>query len=747
MKSCSSVGSLVLVLFLTIGLNCFGQGEFNNWHLGQKTGIAFTASGPQPLLQSAMEAGEGVASVSDASGNLLFYSNGVKVWNRNHQVMPNGAGIMGDVSSSQAALIIPIPNTNRYYLFTVGGMEKGTGDLRYHIINMDLHGGLGDVEWDMKNLLITNNNTEKLVSARATGCGYWLLSHRRYDNAFEARLITEQGIGAPVVSAIGGVHDHPVGMMKMSTDDNQVVVAVAMSFLELFDFNRANGRVTNLLHLPITPGTFPYGVCFSPDNSKLYKAVGHSGNQVKFFQYDLSVPRPQIPQTKMEVGVATIGYPISSADIQLGPDGKLYFSRVATSCIGSIPYPNEKTPACGFVESAICVSGSVGMCLPNSLRIGKGIPAFSLGNDTTVCAGAPLELSVPVKNVQYLWSTGSVQSTITVTTPGKYWVRIERDNCSSSDTIEVFNKIFGTQLPDDTAVCEGMPVMLAPGNFVSFLWQDGSTAPALPVTKAGIYWVKVVNSCGHVASDTVVVVEKKKNFTLSAKHSICYGDSLKLSWTHDIGIKDWQPQYNIKASDKAVNLFPLVDTVYRVKYQWEGGCIAEDSIKVNVKKPLQVTLPADTGMCAGYEVEIDAGGGFTNYAWSNGATARKMRVKQPGLYHVTTSDGNGCLSRDTVMVSLKNCGQQVWVPTAFSPNGDGRNDEFRVSYKGLFEQFRLQIFNRWGQQVFSSSDPDKGWEGRVNGYLSDPGTYLWICEYRLFAGESRLEKGTVVLIR
>jgi hypothetical protein len=105
----------IFILFILSGLVAECQGEFNNWLFGQTAGLSFNTSTPAPVTGSAMNVTEGTASISDALGNLLFYSDGATIWNKTHAVMLNGNNILGDPSTTQGCLIVPMPgNASRY---------------------------------------------------------------------------------------------------------------------------------------------------------------------------------------------------------------------------------------------------------------------------------------------------------------------------------------------------------------------------------------------------------------------------------------------------------------------------------------------------------------------------------------------------------------------------------------------------------------------------------------------------------
>ena len=189
------------------GLLLFAQKEYNNWYFGDSIGISFNSGSPVSIVNSAMSQFEGCATISDSSGNLLFYTDGCTVYNRNHQIMHNGTGLLGNSSSTQSALIIKKPLCKRfYYIFTVpvGALPDGAN---YSIVDMQGDSGLGAIT--MKNQYLISPVTEKLTAIRhANGVDVWVIVHGVENNTFYSYLITKNGVqNQPVESNIGSFTD------------------------------------------------------------------------------------------------------------------------------------------------------------------------------------------------------------------------------------------------------------------------------------------------------------------------------------------------------------------------------------------------------------------------------------------------------------------------------------------------------------------------------------------------------------
>jgi len=187
---------------------------------------------------------------------------------------------------------------------------------------------------------------------------------------------------------------------------------------------------------------------------------------------------------------------------------------------------------------------------------------------------------------------------------------------------------------------------------------------------------------------------------------------------------------------------------YRVKVTDKNGCTASDSVHINVFAPVPADfLPVDTSICSNESLTIHAKSGFVNYSWSDHTSGPTIIIKQPGLYNLEVTDQNNCVGKETMQVVSLKCAPGFHIPSAFTPNTDGRNDLFRPLLYGNMLKYKFSIYNRLGQLVFESSDPKKGWDGTMNGVRQDANTFVWFCDYQLSGDSPKSEKGTVVLIR
>jgi gliding motility-associated-like protein len=392
----------------------FGHTINNQWYFGNNAALNFNSGSPVSIPGNAMVSVEGCASVSDSSGNLLFYTNGLQVWNANNQVMPNGNGLLAgpNTSSVNGAVIVPQPYTpNIYYIFTTDELSGPSG-LRYSIVDMNLNGGLGDVT-AQKNILLYTPSSEKIcVAPSADGCSLWVITHGTNNNRFSVFNITANGLNAnPVVSNVGSV-SQAMGQMKVSPQYNKIAMANFEDLnVELYDFNNSTGIVSN----PIQITTFqePYGIEFSPDGSRLYYTLEMAGALV---QLTLTNPTQAAISASAFLIAVTPAINQQMGGLQLAPDNKIYASIVSEQYVAVINQPNLPGNACNYVENGVILN--TGSCLINLpaqvVKIEPGL--FQLADGikyTDTCVTSIISISLTGTNLNFnsvQWNFGDVNS-------------------------------------------------------------------------------------------------------------------------------------------------------------------------------------------------------------------------------------------------------------------------------------------------------------------------------------------------
>lgn len=445
---------LLLVLLCSfLSLAARAQGENNIWAFGINAGIDFS-SGEPVFFFSRMNTAEGCASISDAAGNLLFYSSGDHVWDRQHNEMPNSPGLIGNSggwagrgSSTQGVAIVPvIGDSNLYYHFVIDPRETLTpvypGYLRYSLIDMRLNNGLGDVVPSAKNIILDDSTSEKMAVIQGDGCFFWLLVHKYGSPEFRAFKISAAGIDTiPVTSAVS-CHDPSLlekesyggGEMKATEDGTLLALVNGLpEGTELYDFNNSTGRVSNPRQIPLPPrSAYNYGISFSPRGSKLYigPVLSISGTmRNRLVQYDLSLLPDMNAVRNSETGVGdTSNY---GAGMRIGPDGKVYIVALNANIVSRVNKPELRGNACHVEQLTFTVPDTVyfmagyGLPVPSRTR-----PFRSSFTDTVLCSGSSLTLQAPPGYERYTWHDGRQEPARVVDVTSLSWVRSE-DQCAT----------------------------------------------------------------------------------------------------------------------------------------------------------------------------------------------------------------------------------------------------------------------------------------------------------------------------
>ena len=384
--------TLICFLSFLFSFSLLGQ-EFTsyNWFFGENAGVDFNYGVPTVVSGGQTQNWEGVATIGDNEGNLVFYTNGMSVWNKQHQVMLNGTGLMGHTSATQSSIIVPCPaSTHLFYIFTTDAIENSLANgLRYSVVDITLDNGLGGIT-SVKNVLLEPSVCEKIVAIEHENSqDIWVVTHRWNSNQFLAYQLSNQGIDTvPVVSSIGVIHQgggttgysNSAGYLKANLSGDKIAVAThRMGIIELFDFDNALGTVTNCIS---STNTFldVYGLEFSPNSNYLYASTIYTGS--KLYQFDLSSPNPFLSPTLSLLSPSNM----QISGMQIAPDGEIYVAERFSAYLSVIHCPNQLGANCDFETNAIYLNGAT--ChrgLPPS--IDTRFLQFATGSliDTSVC--------------------------------------------------------------------------------------------------------------------------------------------------------------------------------------------------------------------------------------------------------------------------------------------------------------------------------------------------------------------------
>ena len=187
--------------------------------------------------------------------------------------------------------------------------------------------------------------------------------------------------------------------------------------------------------------------------------------------------------------------------------------------------------------------------------------------------------------------------------------------------------------------------------------------------------------------------------------------------------------------------------LYWVTVMNNYNCSATDSVLVNTVPLPSNFLKEKDSICSYDKLTLKPLVNYNSYSWSTGATQSNITISAPGQYWLRATDASGCTGTDTITIYPKQCMIGVYIPTAFTPNGDGKNDSFKAIVFGKLKSFKLRVFDRSGTLIFETIDPDHEWNGLYKGVSFTTATFVWYCTYQLEDQKQGYQKGTVTLIR
>ncbi|MEO8762713.1 MAG: PKD domain-containing protein [Ginsengibacter sp.] len=730
MKAC--LASLLFLLLL--------QGraqQYNNWYFGQKAGVSFNnpvnPSIPVVLNNSAMDTRFACSSISDTGGNLLFYTNGVTVYNHNHQVMLNGDGLEGNIEAEQGCTIIQHPAYDSiYYIFTTDiFLGDPTNGYQYSVVDMAGDNGNGRVT--SKNILLFPFNTERLTAARhADGIGVWLITNDRFSNIFRAWLITCNGLQPnPVISVAGEVLGSfstdwtPLGgIMKVSPDGKQLCQTQGYDynelpndpkrFFQLFDFDNATGKISRPRKIVYDDETTT--ACeYSTDSKYLYidrhsllirgQTLQHSIDQIEAkLNTEAEIIASRIRLTTCSGSTCSSNF----SSLQTGPDGKIYLNR-KTSKLSVISYPNAKGLGCTFELDKTNLGNNSGSGLPSMINDGPFDPYNNItSQQIDTCKGIVQfnGRTAMTGTVQWLWDFGD-GTTSTLQNP--------------QHTFTTYNQPYNVKLTITSLTACG------------YIVRKNIVYPRGTFTKAGFDFVVRCDSSYVRCVNTSLILPD----TSVKKYSWDFGDG------------------NTSTQQDPVHHY-ATSGVYQVKLKMTTttACIADSITKALDIQQLNIQASPDQSIDAGQPVQLFVTGGGSRFQWSPARWLSNAIIANPIArpmdtitYTVTATDDTGCKDADSVTIQVKNHVEGINVPTAFTPNNDGLNDIIRPLLGSQYTLKEFSIFNRWGQQVFSTSEPGGGWDGSLNGRPQDTSIYAWILKVTDAQNKTIIKNGTVVLIR
>jgi gliding motility-associated-like protein len=349
-----------------------------------------------------------------------------------------------------------------------------------------------------------------------------------------------------------------------------------------------------------------------------------------------------------------------------------------------------------------------------------------------------------------------------------YFVTVNDNGCINTDTVTVNVLPFiRVKLGKDTIICASDTVRLNPvSQALQYQWisSTGVTVSAVknPLVQPRITtrYVVIANLGRCEARDSVEIkTVPYPAVQLGNDTTICFGSRIQLNATIKASSFNWLPQASLINTGGLRPLAgPNADTRYILRVTDTLGCPkpAYDTILVKVAPAVKAFAGNDTFAIPLQPVQLYATGGL-HYRWTPESGLDNPRIQNPVTildvdmdsvrYKVRVSDDVGCSAEDDIVIRNYKNGPDIIIPSAFTPNGDGRNDVLRPLTVGINELLYFRVYSRWGELIFSSKDPGRGWDGTFKGVQQPASTYVYMAEGTDFTGKRIFRKGTAVLIR
>ncbi len=637
------------VIFNIIHLT-YSQKQAFNWYFGDTLGMAFHTTPPTVLTNGQLGTYEGCATISTPSGRLLFYTNGIAVWDSAHNRMPNGTGLKGHQSSTQSAIVVPhTDSAHLFYIFTVDYLAQTNG-VQYSVLNMKLNGGMGDIVSSKKNIFLRSYMCEKLTAIKhANGHDFWLLCTKFDSDSFFAYKVTSAGVNnTPIVSKTGFKTTYAfnlansIGYLKTSPNGRKIAYAnMTLDSAVIADFDPATGLISNVFAFYIDDA---YGVEFSPKAKFIYFSEYTNRRVV---QYDLGTNSNSAFLSSRKVVLDSIKFSVGA--LQLGPDGKIYNACDLNSYLNVIHSPDSSKLACRPQKNYIYFGRrSSALGLPSFTQTFVQAPAFEVKRnclkDTTFFTVTDLfdldsvkwDFNDPSSGTN---NTSKKKSNIyhIYNKTGYYTVSLISYFKLRKDTFKLkfYVKDPNPKLGKDTSNCKANAITLkAKKKYVIYKWNNATNDTLLTVMQTGNYRLTVLDSAGCWSSDTIKVTFPR----IIAKFKLL--DTLLCLNQNNFAIKDtstFKDDSRLKSTwyfgdgnnkvDTVANHRYNTPGVYQIKLVLQSKLNCRDSIskKVTVLPSSNMGFTINkVGQCfKGHSYDFTnsstiTSGFIANYSWSFG---------------------------------------------------------------------------------------------------------------------------------
>jgi len=404
------------------------------------------------------------------------------------------------------------------------------------------------------------------------------------------------------------------------------------------------------------------------------------------------------------------------------------------------------------------------LLISNILKIPASCSGNADGSVTINLAGGKSPYLYSLDGINF--QTGNVFNL----TQGNYTITVKDDNnCTTFQNVFIpLDNIVTLDAGTDKTICEGKSIQLNTlSNANSFLWSPASTLDnsllqspvANPVTSTKYYVTATTGICNRF--DSVIVFVNPAPFANAGPDSsICFGKNIQLNGSGGVSYF-WSPSASLNnnriPNPTTINLPGTI--TYSLHVVDANGCnsLKKDEVVISVTRQAIVDAGRDTVLAIGQALQLNAsdinGVGFNQYEWlpyyglNNPLIATPITILDKDItYTITARTPLGCLASDKIKIQVYK-GPDIYVPNAFTPNRDAKNDILKAIPVGIKNFNYFRIYDRWGSLVFSTTNPAIGWDGRINGTEQYTATYVWMAEGIDYTGKYVRRKGSVIIIK
>jgi gliding motility-associated-like protein len=623
--------AIIAFFILPYLLRC--QNALKNWHFGNN-GLAIHFDNGTPNLDFSTivpfsTAGSAVFN-NPTTGELIFYTDGLRVIDKNHALMPNGSGLFGGSSTHGSGKIVPNPNNcNELFVFSISTATENqfSGNLYYSMVDLSLPGNgslsnpLGDVINSEKNILLAEDVGEALeVIPHENGIDYWLISPLLSSPMFQVFLITNNTITQTGTYNYGTLLSD-LQPLRFCPSNNKIAFGSLRENdpVRFANFDPLTGELSNFSNVTGSPfglSTNPYAgiidVEWSPDGSKLYISKLRGNNPSTggaLYQYDLNTP---LTSASLIQSVSSSPSNVSKG-LRLGPDGIIYWltydqGSSGYSHIAGILDPNSPGTSCNLnmqlIDAGIELNATA--LFPNFVPIENDPPTLSIDES-------------------YIFP-----------------------NCTyNSDNLELSSWFTDAQDNNILLIAATSPDILLEAN--------DNNISLIGLSSNSTYNIEIIVADDHCfpAYDTVNIQLVTQNIITGAPPEIFQEDQVNCAGQEAI-IGDMQFDLDISWSNgmSGPTITVAESGIYIGEFTWTDGCVYSDSIVVEFNDPLPVVSNTISEICEGESAELACLIDNAVYNWSTGETTQNIVVSNGGQYYVTAMVDEQCLHSAQIQVNL-----------------------------------------------------------------------------------------------